>query len=382
MSHRTKPFTMESRTGTTVVLDGKSYLYFAGCSYFQLHSHPDVTKAASEATLKYGIASATTRAMTGSTPLLKKLEEKLAAYFNTEDAVYLPSGYLSSLAGLKALDEMGLYQVIFLDESSHYSLLEGARATGREVVIFRNRDLKDLESKLARHLKKGQSPLLACDGLFPVPGTLAPLREYHDLAMKYNGIVWVDDAHGVGILGAHGRGTCEALGTPSSRVYLGATLSKAFGAYGGIIAGNKDFIDTVRTGSVMTGSSSPMNAAVAAGIKGVELVQESHGLRKKLWDNARYLKEGLAHIGIKNEAQFISEMHGTIPVVSFAYENAEKMGHIHKYLLEKGIYIQNTSYKGAGSEGVLRIVVTSSHKKAEIVRLTQTLKEAFRSLSL
>lgn len=374
-------YTMESKTGTEVVLNGKRYLYFAGTSYFQLHSHPDVIKAANDATLKYGIGSATTRAMTGNTPLLEMMEEKLAAYFNAEDAVYLPSGYLSNLAGLKALDKMDLFQVIFLDEESHYSLAEASLATGRPVIPFLNRDLNDLKTKMEAHLKSGQRPLVASNGLFPVMGTLAPVRDYLDLAMNYDGVVWIDDAHGVGIIGSHGRGVCEALGTPSDNLFMGSTLSKAFGAYGGIIAGREDFIKTVRSGSVMTGSSSPMNAAVAAGIKGMELVQESHGLRKKLWDNALYLKDGLGHIGIQFEPVFIPKNHGTIPIASFVRGDAAGMHAIHRFLMEKGIYIQYTSYRGAGSEGVLRIVVTSGHKKAEMVRLFHTLKEAFRSVN-
>jgi len=380
MAQRSEHLTMESRTGTKVVLNGKTYLYFAGTSYFQLHSHPDLIKAANEATVQYGIGSATTRAMTGTTPLLESIEHKLASYFNTEDAVYLPSGYLSSLAGLLALDAMGLYQQIFLDEGSHYSLVEGARASGKPVVCFRNRDLEDLESKMKKHLKAGQRPLVASDGLFPVIGTLAPIGDYLDLALKYDGVVWIDDAHGVGILGAHGRGSCEALGTPSNRIYLGATLSKAFGAYGGIIAGTGDFIREVRSGSVMTGSSSPMNAAVAAGIKGLELVQENHNLRKKLWNNARYLRDALEHMGITSEALFIPEMHGCIPIFSFAHRDAVTMREIHRYLMEQGIYTQYTSYKGAGSEGVIRVVVTSSHRKVEMVRFTHSLQEAIRKL--
>lgn len=375
-----KQYNMESRTGTNVILNGKGYLYFAGTSYFQLHSHPDVIRAANEATLQYGIGSATTRAMTGTTPLLEKIEQKLASYFNTQDAVYLPSGYLSSLAGMKALDEMGKYQVIFLDEGSHYSLAEGAAATGKPVISFRNRDPEDLESLLKKHLDAGQRPLIASDGLFPVMATLAPIRDYLALAVKYDGNVWIDDAHGVGILGAHGRGTCEALGVPSDRIYLGATLSKAFGAYGGIIAGSEDFIRKVRSGSVLTGSSSPMNAAVAAGITGLDLVQKNSELRKKLWDIARYLREGLQHMGIPIEPLFIPEMHGSIPIFSFAHRDAATMIKIHDYLMKQGIYTQYTLYKGAGSEGVLRVVVTSSHKKVEIVRLTHTLREAFRKL--
>ncbi|MCK5066564.1 MAG: pyridoxal phosphate-dependent aminotransferase family protein [Bacteroidales bacterium] len=376
-SHR-QHHIMEGRTGTEVILNGLKYLYFAGTSYFQLHTHPDVVNAAMDATHKYGVGSATTRVMTGTTPLLLKIEDKLAGYFNTEDAVYLPSGYLSSLAGLKALDEMGTYDVIFLDEGSHYSLVEGAIATGRPVIPFRNRDPKDLELKISEHLGSGQRPLVATDGLFPVIAKLAPVRDYLDLAVKHQGVIWIDDAHGVGILGAHGRGTCEALGARSDRIYLGATLSKAFGAYGGIIMGSGSFINKVRSGSVMTGSSSPMNAAVAAAIKGLELVQENPGLRKKLWKNARYLNESLGQLGITSESRFIPEMHGTIPVASFSYGDAANMKSIHNYLMEQGIYIQYTKYKGAGPGGVLRIVVSSSHKKVEIVRLTTALKEAFR----
>jgi len=372
---------MEGRPGTTVILNGLKYLYFAGTSYFQLHTHPKVVQAAVDATHKYGMGSATTRSMSGTTPLLQKIEDKLANFFNAEDAVYLPSGYLSSLAGLKALDELGLYDVIFLDEGSHYSLLEGAIATGRPVIPFRNRDLKDLQSKLSEHLDPGQRPLIATDGLFPVIAKLAPVGEYLDQAVKHEGVIWVDDAHGVGILGAHGRGTCEALGIRSSRIYLGATLSKAFGAYGGIIMGQGSFINKVRSGSVMTGSNSPLNAAVAAATKGLELVQENPNMRKKLWTNARYLSENLGKLGISSESRFIPEMHGIIPIASFSSGGAENMKLIHNYLMEQGIYIQYTDYKGAEPEGVLRIVVSSSHKKVEIVRLTSALEEAFHIFS-
>jgi len=381
MTSHWQQYIMEGRAGTTVILNGAKYLYFAGTSYYQLHTHPAVVKAAVDATHKYGISSATTRVMSGTTPLLQKIEDDLANYFNTADAAYLPSGYLSSLAGLKALDELGMYDVIFLDEGSHYSLEEGAIATGRPVIPFLNRDLNDLESKISEHLGSGQRPLVATDGLFPVIASLAPVRDYLDLAKKHQGVIWVDDAHGVGILGAHGRGTCEALGARSERIYLGASLSKAFGAYGGIIMGSGQFINQVRSGSVMTGSSSPMNAAVAAAIKGLELVQENPSLRKKLWENAHYLIDNLGQLGITQDSKFIPEMHGTIPIATFSNGDAKSMKLIHNYLMEEGIYIQHTDYKGAEPGGTLRIVVSSSHKKVEIVRLTSALQEAFHLFS-
>jgi 7-keto-8-aminopelargonate synthetase-like enzyme len=113
----------------------------------------------------------------------------------------------------------------------------------------------------------------------------------------------------------------------------------------------------------------------------MQLVQEHNYFRRKLWDNAVYLRESLDHLGITVEPLYIPKMHGIIPIFSFIYRDEATMKAIQRFLMERGIYIQYTTYRGAGSEGVLRIVVTSSHKKAEIVRLTQTLKEALKSFS-
>ena len=361
-------YIMDSAPGTETVINGKKYLYFAGTGYFQLGAHPEVIRAASEATLKYGIGSATSRAITGTTPLLLEIEKKAAEYFDTEDSVYLPSGYLSNIAGLKALNEMYDFDIIFIDEGSHYCLSEGAMTVGKPIISFKNRNVDDLKSKLKNTLNQNQRPLIASDGLFPIWAKPAPLAGYLELAEKYNGLVWIDDAHGVGILGQNGRGTYEHLGLKSDRLFMGATLSKAFGAYGGIIPGKADFIQQIRTGSVMTGSSSPMNASVAAGLKGLELVKNNPQMREKLWENARYLKAGMKSLGIKSD-------DNCLPVVAFVSGNAAEMTRIHKALMDNGIYIQYAVYRGSGTAGVLRVVVFSTHTKAMINRLIDSLRD-------
>jgi len=364
---------MEGKAGTTVLLDGSPCLYFAGTSYFQLHSHPDVIQAAVEACQSGGMGSATTRSMTGTTPLLLELEQKAASFFHTEDAVYLPSGYLSSLAGLQALKALGKYERIFLDECAHYSLQEGAMATGLPVEYFRNGDVSSLEKQLEKKLLPEERPLIGSDGLFPISAQLAPLDGFVNLADKYDGVVWIDDAHGVGILGASGKGTAEELNVSSNRLYMGTTLSKAFGSYGGIIPGNTVFTDAVRSTGVMSGSSAPLNAAVASGIKSLEILNRNPGLRKKLQKNARQLKEGLTSLGIQCRED-------EIPIVSFTLGNSHSMESIQASLLKEGIYIQYTHYKGAGSEGVLRVVVSSSHSAEEIQKLIDALLRAQKSL--
>lgn len=361
-------YIMESQPGTETYINGKKYLYFAGAGYYQLQTNPEVIKAATDSTLKYGIGSATSRAITGTTDLLLKLEQRIAEFFNTEDAAYLPSGYLTNIAGIQALNKMNVFDKIFIDEGSHYCNIEGAFISGKSVIKFKHRDSNDLQQKIETHLQKNEKPLIASDGMFPIWAKLAPVDKYLEIAEKHDGVVWIDDAHPVGILGEKGRGTYEHFKLNSKRLYMGATLSKAFGAYGGIIPGSSEFIKHVKTGNVMIGSSSPMNAAVAAGLKGLDIVKNNPQMREKLWENARFLKKGLKSIGILVD-------DNDFPIVAFIIGNSDRMQRIHNSLMNKGVYIQYTNYLGAGTNGVLRIVVSSSHLKNQIQYLIDCLKE-------
>ncbi len=246
---------MNSAPGLETIIDGKKYLYFAGTGYFQLQSHPEIKKAATQAIEKYGISSATSRAITGTTPLLLDVEKTAAHYFGTDDAAYLPSGYLSNIAGIAALNQLNKFDVIFIDQASHYCNLEAAYSINKPVFRFKSMDSVDLTQCIESNLKNNQKPLIVTDGMFPIWAKTAPLPDYLKLAEQYNGVIWIDDAHPVGIIGDNGRGTYDYYNLKSDRLYFGATLSKAFGAYGGIVPGNAEFIHAVKTGSVMTGSS-------------------------------------------------------------------------------------------------------------------------------
>ena len=165
-----------------------------------------------------------------------------------------------------------------------------------------------------------------------------------------------------------GRGVFEYFHLNSDRLFMGATLSKAFGAYGGFVTGNSNFVDAVKSGNVMTGSSSPSNAMVSAALKGLELVKNNPELRRRLWDNATYLKKGMKDMGIPVADNYL-------PIVTFVTGNSGEMEKIQQRLMEKGIYIQFVKYVGAGSDGVLRMVVTSSHTKEQIDFLISSLRK-------
>ncbi|MGW8317363.1 MAG: aminotransferase class I/II-fold pyridoxal phosphate-dependent enzyme [Bacteroidales bacterium] len=357
---------MEGPPGTEVVLNGKKVLYFAGTDYFQLHSHPDLQSKAADALWAYGMSSATSRTLTGTTPLLKDLEQTIATFYDAEEAIYLPSGYLCNHAGLSALNELERVDVIFLDEDAHDSLREASLATGKQVIIFESGNVDDLALKLSVHSGRKVRPLIATDGVFPARGVIAPLNQYLDLAEKYRGLIWIDDAHATGILGETGKGTCEHLGLESPLIFCGSTLSKAFGAYGGMIPGDSEFIGTLRKGSVASGSNAPLSAAMAASLRGLELVQKHPEWRKKLNENVRYLRKALESIHIYTGSS-------ELPILAFRAGGAQEMLRVQQQIMREGIFIQYTRYRGSGKEGLLRMVLFSTHTKEQIDRLVEAL---------
>ena len=365
--NETYPFVMDGAPKTITQINGRKYLYFGGVGYFQLHSHPDVVRAATEATLEYGLSSATSRSITGMTRLHFEVECKAADFFKTEDAAYMPSGFLSNIGGIKALKDMELFDVIFIDEYSHYCNKDGANCAEKPVFQFRNNDVEDLEISIKKNLKAGQKPLIVTDGLFSVFGVLANIPVILKIAEEYNGIIWIDDAHPSGIIGPNGRGTYDFFNLKSHRLFFGSTLSKAFGGFGGIIPGTKEFVDRIRKGGILNGGSQPPAAAAAASLKGLEIVMDNPKMREDLWSNARYLKSGLNSIGIDVEENYF-------PMAAFVPEKEEDIKHIHKKLLEKDIFIQISNYVGAGKTGALRMVVFSTHTKEQIDYLISSLK--------
>ncbi|NOY38637.1 MAG: pyridoxal phosphate-dependent aminotransferase family protein [Chlorobi bacterium] len=358
---------MEQAPGPVTRINGKEYLYFAGTSYYNLHSHPEVIAAARQAMEMYGMNSATTRNGYGTTPLLASLEKEAAAFFGTEQAVCVASGYLTSMAGLGGMMHLNPFDIIFADQYAHYSIQMAANALRIETVTFLHRDPADLEQKLRKHLKLRQRPVLVTDGIFAVYGDVAPLPQYLDILEPYDGWIWIDDAHASGVGGKTGKGTLEYYNMQSDRVYTGSTLSKAFGGFGGIVIGGREFIQHIIGDPAMNGASLVPVPALAAAKKGIELLSNHPEWRDMLSDNAGYLKTGLRKMGVDlNDSP--------APIAAFTPDNESRMASIQKELMKKGIAIQHIRYIGTPPAGALRIVVFSTHTQDQIDYLLNTLK--------
>ena len=269
---------MQSAPGPETTVDGRQYLYFCGTGYLGLHGHPDLIQAACDATKKYGLGTATSRAGYGSAPPIVEVEELSARFWDCADAFYFASGYLGNHVVLSALAATA--DVVLLDEYSHFSIQDACRFFDLPVHHFAHRDAQALREVLRDHVPAGQVPLVMSDGVFAARAAIAPVNDYIDVLKAYTGaMLCLDDCHAFGVLGERGRGTYEYHGLHPKDVnnlhapndtsnapllFASGTLSKAFGGYGGIVCGSQPFVESARSSSHYYRGASPPPFPVAA----------------------------------------------------------------------------------------------------------------------
>lgn len=357
---------MESAPGPRAIINGKEVDYFCGTSYYGLHAHPELIKAACEATKKFGIGSATSRSGFGNNPVLLEVEERAANFFEKESALYYVSGYLGNSILLQGLRDK--YDIIYADQESHYSVMDGASMARKPVVTFAHLDAEDLRAKIQQSLKPSQRPLVICDGIFPVSGEISPIPEYLNVLEEFDRpLICVDDAHATGVIGEKGQGTFEYFGLEGENLYSSCTLSKALGGHGGIIAGDKEFIETLKNLSNIPYSSSAVpTPAAAATAKALEILTEKPEMRKNLWEKVFYTKKSLLHLGLK-----VNDTPVPIICLDIKGTNLESL---QKELFSRNIavlYVPGGAYSSVPESGAIRIAIFSNHSKSQIDRLVE-----------
>lgn len=361
---------MGSAPNARAVIDGREVDYFCGTGYFGLHGNEALVNAACDATRQYGLGSATSRAGYGNNPVLLEVEERAARFFQAESSIYYLSGYMGNAILLQGLAAQ--YDVIFMDSDSHYSVIDGAAMANKPVIHFQSRDPEDLKRKLATELKPSQRPLVICDGIYPSDGAIAPLREYDEVLSNYdNTLLLTDDAHAVGVIGEKGHGSFEYCGLQGPTLYTSGTLSKAFGGFGGVIAGSQELITTLKANAnVLKAASPPPVPAAAATAKALELVTNQPEIRQQLWDNVKYTKDAFRALGFDN-------IPGTpVPVVALSPKGIE-LSKLQQELSDQGVvtaYMPGGFYTGVPESGLIRFSIFATHSKAQIDRLVDAIK--------
>lgn len=363
-----------SATGPTVMLDNRRVILLSSNNYLGLSTHPAVVKAAVSATMQYGTGSGASRLVCGTLPPHEELETALARFNGTEAALTFAAGYLANISVIPAL--IGKDGLILADRLCHASLIDGCRLSGATFRVYHHRDMDHLEQLLARR-SPVKPALIVTDGVFSMDGDIAPLTDIAVLAERYEAAVFVDDAHGTGILGRTGRGTLEHCDVESRLPYHMGTLSKALGSVGAYLAGSAAFIAyLVNTCRAFTYTTAPPPASAAASTAALRVIEQEPERRARLWHNRERLAQGLRGLGFQLTA---SES----PIMPIIIGEPDRAVNLAQALLMHGVYapaIRPPTVPPATSR--LRLTITSEHKAEHIDEALAALEQAGRALNM
>ena len=287
---------LQSAQGSWVTIDGARKLNMCSNNYLGLANNPETVKSAMDSLRNYGVGAGAVRSIAGTEEIHIALEKKIAAFKHMEASVVFQGGLLANTGTIPVL--VGKDDIVFSEELNHASIIDGVRLSSAKRVMYRHMDMQDLRNQLKEHRSEGRRALIITDGVFSMDGDIAPLPEIVDLSDEYDAMSYVDDAHGEGVLGDHGRGIVDHFNLSKRIDVEMGTFSKALGAVGGFSAGSYNLADLIKQRSRPFLFSSAMNPADAAAVlKSIEILERDDSLLKKLWDNATYLKKGLGDLG-------------------------------------------------------------------------------------
>lgn len=354
---------LEGPQTTVVKAEGQVQCLFSSNNYLDLANDPEVKAAARGALEQYGVGAGGSRLTTGTGPLHVRLEEELARFKGREAALVFNTGYMANVGILSAL--VGRGDVIFSDQLNHASIIDGCRLSGAEVVIYRHNDMDDLEDKLKLH--SGRRGLIVSDGVFSMDGDLAPLPKLVELAKRYGVRTMIDEAHATGVVGDTGRGTEEHYHMEGSVDVLMGTLSKAVGSEGGFVCGSKELIQYLTNKArsfIFSTALSPVT--MAAGLRGLQKIQEEPQRVAALRDNMAFLCRELERYGISAQSD-----SAILPIL--VGEEKRAMAAMEE-LKQRGYYVSAIRYPTvARGSARLRVALMSSHTREELAGLAQAL---------
>ncbi len=360
--------------GPRVLLDGKPVLLLCSNNYLGLADHPRVREAAAEAAMRWGVGAGASRLVSGTMTIHRRLEERLAEWEGSESCVLFGSGYLANIGVIGALAGKG--DTIFSDELNHASIIDGARLSRAQVVVYRHADSEHLQWCLRRHGGQGRQ-LIVTDAVFSMDGDIAPLQDIVELAQEHGARTIVDEAHATGLLGPGGRGAVAEAGLQGEVDVLIGTLSKSLGSYGAYVCTSAEISDyLINTARSLIFSTAPGPPAIAGALAALDLLQERPHRVERLHAAARALRGALAKEGFPIEP---SEM----PIVPLVVGEERDALRMCKAALSKGVFAQaiRPPTVPAGTSR-LRLAAMASHTAVELRQAAKTLGEAARALGL
>jgi 8-amino-7-oxononanoate synthase len=350
----------------------RKVLMFGSNDYLDLITHPKVKESAAQAVKKYGSGCSGSRLLNGTLDLHISLEAELAAFVRKEAAIIFGTGFQANYATLSALTEKG--DVMICDHNLHASLVEGALRSPARTMRFRHNDMEHLERCL-ENCPPEEKILLVSEGVFSMEGDIADLRGILRVAKPYGARVYVDEAHGIGVLGPTGAGAAEHLGVLDDIDIVMGTFSKSLASVGGFIAGERAVIDYLKhTARPFVFSASLPAASVAAVAAALQIMRKEPERRLHVLRIARALREELL-------ARGFSVLPGETAIVPVVIQEELDLCRLCKTLLAEGIYI-NPVLRPAAAQNLLRISCTAAHTERHVQRLVTTLERVANDLGI
>lgn len=369
---------LEGAQGPEVEINGKKVLMFASNNYLGLANHPEIVKSAEEALKEYGFGLSSVRFISGTETIHKKLEKKLSEFLGTEDAILYSTNFMSNLGFFASITNESFgsqswMDAIYSDELNHASIIDAFKLCKKETTVKRiypHGDITTLEKFLEEDKDKGyRFKIIVTDGVFSMEGYLADLPKLKSLADKHNALLFVDDAHAVGVIGKTGAGTGEHFGMKGEIDVLSGTFGKALGgAVGGYVAGKKELIEFLRQKSrtYMFSNSLPPSVVMAS-MKALDLLTED--LLNKSKENAKYFRDEVKKLGY-------DVLDGVHPIVPVMLGDAKKTQDMSKALLDKGIYVVGLWFPVVPEgKARLRFQVSAAHTKEQLDKAISVLRE-------
>jgi glycine C-acetyltransferase len=369
--------TIEGPQGAHLVVGGREVLNFCSNNYLGLADDPRLVAAAKDALDRFGVGPGAVRTIAGTMTIHTQLEEALARFKGVEATISFQSGFSANLAVVPALAGAG--DVIISDELNHASIVDGVRLSKAGRKIYPHNDVGVLRERLAEARSEGAKQILVItDGVFSMDGDLAPLDRIVDAADDFDAMVMVDDAHGEGVVGRGGRGIVDHFGLHGRVDVEVGTMSKAFGAVGGYVAGSRELVEWLRQrGRPFLFSSAVTPPDVAACIASVEILDASTELVDRLWANAAEFKRMMTGAGFD-----IGSSETPITPVMLGDEHVARE-FSRRLLDEHAVFAQAIAFPTvARGKARIRVMISAAHSESDLERGAEAFAAVGRDLEV
>jgi glycine C-acetyltransferase len=368
--------TLQGPNGPQIKINGNLLINMSSNNYLGLANNDRLKEKAIEAIKQYGVGAGAVRTINGTLDIHNQLEKTIANFKHTESAIAFQSGFNCNMGAISAV--MTKKDAIISDELNHASIIDGCRLSGAKILRAKHQDMADLRRVAKEATESGlyEKVMYITDGVFSMDGDVAKLPEIVEIAEEFGLITYVDDAHGSGVMGM-GAGTVKHFGLSDKIDFQIGTLSKAIGVVGGYVAGTQQMIDWLKVRArpfLFSTSLTPGDAAAC--IEAINIMTESTEKVEKLWENGKYLKEGLKNLGFDIG-------HSETPITPCIIGEESLTQQFSRCLMEEGVYAKSITFPTVPrGTGRVRNMPTAAHTKEMIDEVLAVYEKVGKELGI